>query len=90
MEECDKRNSHIISKLHMIYILSNNDGHIVTKTFSPLHYTCRHFTLYFFPFKLHPTTLVCTSLTSHLGLTPFKFPTAPFHFISLHFTSLHF
>ena len=25
MKECDKRNSHIISSLHMIYISSNNN-----------------------------------------------------------------
>jgi hypothetical protein len=51
----------------MIYISSNNDRHPVTKTFTPLHYTCRHFTsfhlklhpnkLHFLPFKLHPTAL---------------------------------
>ena len=28
----------------MIYISSNNETHLVTKTFTPLHYTCRHFT----------------------------------------------
>jgi hypothetical protein len=44
MKECDKRNSHISSKLHVIYISYNNDRHPVTKTFIPLHYTCRHFT----------------------------------------------
>jgi len=32
MRECDKRNSHISSKLHMVCISSNNDGHPVTKT----------------------------------------------------------
>ena len=66
MEECNKRKSHIISKLHVIYISSNNVKHPVTKTFttlhpttlhstsphlSTLHHTCRHF-----------TTLVDTSL----------------------------
>jgi len=32
------------SRLHMICISSNNDRHPVTKTFTPLHYTCRNFT----------------------------------------------
>jgi hypothetical protein len=35
----DKRNSHTSSKLHMIYISSNNVRHPVTKTFTTLHYT---------------------------------------------------
>ena len=51
MKECDKRKSHISSKLHMIYISSNNDKHPVTKTFTSLHFTSLHF-----------TTLVDTSL----------------------------
>jgi len=75
MKECDEQNSHLSSKLHMIYISSNNDRHSVTKTFTPLHYSCRHFTSLPCPF---------------IGLIPFKFPTAPFHLTSLHFTSLHF
>jgi len=48
MKECDKQNSHISSKMHMIYVFSNNDRHPVTKIFTPLH---------FFPFNLHQTTL---------------------------------
>jgi len=39
MKECDKRNSHISSKLPMIYISSNNKGHPVTKTVTSLHFT---------------------------------------------------
>ena len=39
-----------------IYISSNNDRHPITKTFSPLHYTCRHFTSSHL--QLHPTTKV--------------------------------
>jgi len=31
-------------KLHMVSISSVNDRHSVPKTFTPLHYTCRHFT----------------------------------------------
>jgi hypothetical protein len=84
MKECDKRNSHISSKLHMIYISPKNDRHPVNKTFTPLHYNCRHFT----SFHLNFTQLYYT--TPSFGLTPFKFPTASFHLTSLHFTSLHF
>jgi len=51
MKECDKRKSHISSKLHMICISSNNVGHSVTKIFTTLH-----------PTTLHFTTLVDTSL----------------------------
>jgi hypothetical protein len=67
--------------------------------FTQLHFTSLHLsTLHFLSFKLHPTTLhyTCRHFTSsHLnftqphftalsfGLTPFKFPTAPFHLTSL-------
>ena len=44
MKECDIRNSLISSKLNVVYISSDNDRHPVTKTFSPLHHICRHFT----------------------------------------------
>ena len=83
MKKCDKRNSHISSKYHMIYIYSNNYRHPVTNTFTPLHYTCRHFTTHLNFNHLHFTIL-------SFGLTPFKLPTAPFHLTSLNFTSLHF
>jgi len=56
MKECDKRNSHINSKLHMIYISFNNDKHPVTKTFTPLHHISPNYT------SLHFTTPVDTSL----------------------------
>jgi hypothetical protein len=58
-----KRNSHISSKPHMIYISSNNDRHPVTKTFTTLHPTTFNSTLlhlstlHIFPFKRPPTTL---------------------------------
>ena len=99
MKECDKRKSHISSKLHMIYISSNSVRHPVTKTFTSLHFTTLHSTslklstLPFLSFKLHPTTLHYTSLhftTLSFVLTPFKFPTASFHLTSLHFNSPHF
>jgi len=54
MKECDKRKIYKCSKLHVIYISSNNVRHPVTKNFTalyytspiytPLHYTFRHFT----------------------------------------------
>jgi len=56
MKECDKRNS--CSKLHMIYISSNNDRHPVTKTFTPLHYFSPNYT------SFHFTILVFTSFLS--------------------------
>jgi len=56
MKECDKRKSRISSKLHMIYISSNNVRHPVTKTFATLHYTSPNYT------SPHFTILVDTSL----------------------------
>jgi len=41
MKKYDKRKSHIGSKLHKIYISSNNVRHPVTKTFTTLHPTTR-------------------------------------------------
>jgi len=59
MKTCDKINSHINSKPLMIYISSSNDKHPVTKTFTPLHYTCRYFTSSYLNFtQLHFTTLI--------------------------------
>ena len=69
-QECNKRNSHISSKLHMIYISSNNDRHPVTKTLTPPHYTSPNYT------SLHFTTLVATSSHSN-------FP--QLHFTTLHY-----
>jgi hypothetical protein len=56
MKECDKRNSHVSSELHMIYIYFNNVRHPVAKTFTALNYTSLNYTLLYF------TTLVDTSL----------------------------
>jgi hypothetical protein len=83
MKECDKRNSHISSKLYMNFRSSNNDRHCVTKTFSPLHptspnYTSLHLTLHFFLFKLYPTILHYPLIWLNL----FKFLTVPFHLTS--------
>jgi len=89
MKECDKRNSHISSRLHMISISSNNVRHPVTKIFTTLHPTTLHYTgQHFTTSHLNFTQLHFTTLS--FGLTPFKIPTAPFHLTSLHFTSLHF
>ena len=56
MKECDKRNSHKSSKLHMIYISSNNIRHPFTKTFTTLYYSSPDYA------SLHFTTLIDTSL----------------------------
>jgi len=53
MKEWDKRNSHISSKLYMIYVSSNNVRHLVTKD---LHYTSLHST------HLHLTPLHLSTL----------------------------
>ena len=94
MKECDKRNSHICSKLHMIYISSDNVRHHVTKTFTTLHPITLHSTslylttLHFLPFKLHPTTLHYPLIwlnpisISYRSISP--------HITTLHLTSLHF
>jgi len=59
-EECDKRKINISSKLHIIYISSNNVRHPVSKNFTTLHSTSLHLsTLSFLSCKLHPTTLHC-------------------------------
>jgi len=44
MKECDKRKSHISSKIHMIHISSDNVRHPVAKTLTTLNYTSLHFT----------------------------------------------
>jgi len=63
MKGCEKRNTHISSKLRTIYISSNNVGHPVIKTFTTLHYTFRHFTPSHLNFThLYFTTLFDTSL----------------------------
>jgi hypothetical protein len=92
MKEYDKRNSHINSKLRMIYISTNNGRHPVTKTFTPPQYTSPKYTLH--SSSLHFSTLHFFSLnftqphftTVSFGLTSFKFPTVPFHLTSLHFS----
>ena len=58
MNECNKQESHISRKHHMIYISSNDGRHPITKTFTPLHYTSLNYT------SLHFTTLLDTSLLS--------------------------
>ena len=44
LNECDKRKSHISSKLHMVYVSSNNVRHPATKTFTTMHPTTLHST----------------------------------------------
>ena len=59
MKECDKRKSHVSSKLHVIYTSSNNIRHPVSKTFTTLHPTTLNstslhlLTIHFLSFKLH-------------------------------------
>ena len=75
MKECGKRNSHLSSKLHMICISSNNDGHPVIKTFTPLNYTLASYTsLHFTPLH-YPTR---------------HFISSQLNFTQLHFTTLHY
>ena len=96
-KECDKRNSHISNKLHMICISSDNVRQPVTKTFTTLHPTTLNSTslhlstLHFLPFKLHPTSLYVSALHFHLNFTQLHYYTCR-HFTSSHlnFTQLHF
>ena len=71
-KEYDKRKSHISSKLHMIYISSNNIRHPVTKTFTTLH-----------PTTLHSTSLHLSTLHFLLNFTQLNF--TPLHYICRHF-----
>jgi hypothetical protein len=94
-KECDKRNSHISSKLRIVCISSNNVRHPVTKIFTTLHYTSPSYPSFHFTTlvdttspHLNFTQLHFTTLSS--GLTPFKLPAVPFHLTSPHFTSRHF
>jgi hypothetical protein len=57
-----------------------NFRHPVTKSFTTLHYACRHFTSSHINFtQPHIATL-------SFGLTPFKFPASSLHLTSLHCT----
>ena len=101
MIQYGKRKNLIRSKIHMIYIPSNNVRHPVTKTFTTLHPTTLHpttlhftslhlSTLQFFPFKLHPTTLHSTSLhLSSLHFFPFKLHPTTLHYTCRHFNFSH-
>ena len=56
-----------------------------------LHSTSLHLSaLHFFPFKTSPNYTSLHFTTLSCGLTPFQYPTAPFHLTSQHFTSFHF
>jgi hypothetical protein len=94
VKECDERNSHISSKLHLFYISSNNDRQPVTKTFTPLHYNCRHFTSCHSNFtQLHFTTLhypliwLYPTEISYRSISP---RITTFHLTSLHSTNRRF
>ena len=84
-ERCDKRNSHISSKLHLIYISSDNARHRVPKTFTTLHFFCLYF-----------TPLVDISLFSHLNFTQLHYSliwlnpiSISYRSISPHITTFH-
>ena len=68
MKGSDKRKSHISSKLHMIYISSNNVRHPVTKTFTTLHTTTLqlHFTTLLIPIHCTciPLNYTCLHFTT--------------------------
>jgi hypothetical protein len=86
MKERDKQNSDISSKLHMIYVSSNNDRHPVTKTFTPLQYTSLFLSTLSFglnPIKFptapfHLTSLHFTSLHITVRLEDFCHSSIPF------------
>ena len=94
MKECDKPNSHISTKLHMICISSDNDRHLVIQTFTPLttlYCTSLHFTTFHYT-SLHFTPLHCIYSTS-LHFTTFHYNLlhfTPLHCTSLHFTTFHY
>jgi hypothetical protein len=88
MKECDKRNSHINGKLHMIYISSIHGRHPITKTFTALHSTALHLsTLHFYLLKLHSTTLHNPLIWLNPTHISCRFISP--HIITLHLTSLH-
>jgi hypothetical protein len=57
MKECNKTKSRISNRLLMIYIYSSNVSQPVTKTFTTLHPTTRH---YFIGTRLTNTVTVST------------------------------
>ena len=73
-----------MQQLHIVYMSSNNVGHLITKTITilqhfttlnqtstTLHYTYQHFT------------------SSHLHFTTLSFGLTHLHFLSFYFTSHH-
>jgi len=79
MKECDKRKSHISSKLHIIYIDSNYVRHPAPKIFTTLH-----------PPTRHSTSLNFSHLNfTHLHFTPLHYTCRLFTFCHLNFTQLH-
>jgi hypothetical protein len=94
MKVCDKRKSHISSKLHIIYIDSNNGWYPVTENFTPFHYTSPNYT------SLHLSTFADTALRliqtspsyTSLWLYPIQisYRSISPHITKLHLTWLHF
>jgi len=97
-QECDKRKQQTSYDLY-IYIYSNNGRHPVTKSFTPVHYTYRHFTsshlnniyIYIYIYinsnnSRHPVTNTFTPL----HYTCRQFSPSHLNFTQLHFTILSF
>ena len=87
----------------MIYISSNNDRHLFTKTFTSLHYSCGHFTfshlnftqLHFTTFHypliwLNPISVSYRSLSTHITTLHLISLHCTFRRFSPHFYSFHF
>ena len=78
INEKDTKAANFICSLYLLIMLDTLLLRL-SLHFTPLHYTCWHFTSHLNFTQLHFITL-------SFGLTPFKFPTPPFHLTSLHFT----
>jgi len=89
-------------KLHMLYIFSNNDRHLVPKTFTPLYYTCDttsshlnsthlHFTTIHYPrIWLNPTSISYRSIWLHITTLLLTSLHCTFRRFSPHFYSFRF
>jgi hypothetical protein len=86
MQECDKTAMQAANFLSVYLLIMINILLLRPALhFTTLHPTSLRLSTLHFPFKL--PQLHFTNLS--FGLTPFKFPTAPFHVTTLHLTSIH-
>ena len=87
----------------MISISSSNDRYLVTKTFTPLHFTCQHFssshlnftqqhftTLHYPLIWLNPTEISYCSISPHITTLHLISLHCTFTRFSAHFCSFHF